>query len=161
MRAFFCWVLKSWVSHVTLRTLRTLPSCPRLTPTLHSTIGLIAGSATASLLPQLEASQGGFLHFNERTFFNSVNTFINNNHMWYLFLIWWHLTILRWTGVINYKHNVTFNFKLQMIVHAPMFFFYHLLKLLFGAPGSETLNMRVRRIYCLNNLGSVPLASRK
>ena len=96
MWACFCWVLKSWVFHVTLRT---LPSCPGLTPTLHSTIGLIAGSATAPLLHQLEASQGGFLHFKESTFFNSVNTFINNNHMWCLFLIWWHLMILRWTGV--------------------------------------------------------------
>ena len=26
------------------------------------------------------------------------------------------------TLYINYRHNVTFNFKLQMIVHAPMFF---------------------------------------
>ena len=33
-----------------------------------------------------------------------------------------------------------------------VFFFFCLL---LGAPGSETLNMRVRRIRCLNNLGTV------
>ena len=38
------------------------------------------------------------LHFKERTFSKSAHTFNNNNHMWCLFLIWWHLTILKWTG---------------------------------------------------------------
>ena len=38
---------------------------------------------------RLEASHCGFLHFKERTFFNSENTFTNNNYMWCLFLIWW------------------------------------------------------------------------
>ena len=47
---------------------------------------------------RLKASHGGFLHFKERTFFNSENIFTNNNHMWLLFLIWWHLTILRGEG---------------------------------------------------------------
>ena len=28
-----------------------------------------------------------------------------------------------------------------------------------GAPGSETLNMRVRRVCCLTNLGTMPLIS--
>ena len=48
---------------------------------------------------QLKASHGGFLHFKEGTFFNSANTFTNDNHMQRLFLVWWHLTILRWTGI--------------------------------------------------------------
>ena len=48
---------------------------------------------------QLNASHGGFLHFKERTFFNSADTFTNNSHMRRLFLIWWHLTILRWAGM--------------------------------------------------------------
>ena len=47
----------------------------------------------------LKALHGGFLCFKERTFFSSANTFTNNNHVWHLFLIWWHLTILRWTGI--------------------------------------------------------------
>ena len=38
---------------------------------------------------------------------------------------------------------------------------YSLLQLLFGTPGSEILNMRVRRICCLNNVGTMPLNSRK
>ena len=35
------------------------------------------------------------------------------------------------------------------------------LQLLLGGPGSETLNVRVRGIWCLNNLGTVPHPSRK
>ncbi|CAI9180442.1 unnamed protein product [Rangifer tarandus platyrhynchus] len=50
-------------------------------------------------------------------------------------------------------------FKLQMVVQAPMS--ARLLQLLFGGPGSETLNMRVRTICCLNNLGTTPFNSRK
>ena len=38
---------------------------------------------------------------------------------------------------------------------------HSLLRLLLEAPVSETLNMRVRRIYCLNNLETMPLNSRK
>ena len=66
-------------------------------------------------LHQLKASNGGFLHFKGKTFFNSVNISTNNNHMWCLSLIWWHLAILRWIGItlytldINHGHNVTFN----------------------------------------------------
>ena len=33
-----------------------------------------------------------------QTFCKSENTFDSNNHMWCLFLIRWHLTILKWTG---------------------------------------------------------------
>ena len=33
------------------------------------------------------------------------------------------------------------------------------LQLLFGAPGSDILNMRIRRICCLTNLGTTPLVS--
>ena len=47
---------------------------------------------------QLKASHGGFLPFKEKTFFNSENIFRKNN-IWCLFLIWWHLTVLRWTDV--------------------------------------------------------------
>ena len=51
-------------------------------------------------------------------------------------------------------------FKLQMVAqtHATAASFFHLL---LGVPGSETLSMRVRRMCCLNNLESVPQASRK
>ena len=45
-----------------------------------------------------KASHGGRLHFKERTFSKSANTF--NNRMWCLFLNWWHLTTLKWTGAI-------------------------------------------------------------
>ncbi|CAI9164931.1 unnamed protein product [Rangifer tarandus platyrhynchus] len=53
-----------------------MPSCPRLTPMLHSTIGLTAGSADHSPLHQWKASHGGYLHFKEKTFSKSVNTFM-------------------------------------------------------------------------------------
>ena len=74
-----------------------MPSCPGLTPTQHSTIGLAAGSVEHSLLHQWKASCGGHLHFKEKTFSKSVNTF-DNNHMRCLFFIWWHLPTLKWTG---------------------------------------------------------------
>ena len=53
-----------------------------------------AGPVECSPLHQWMASHCGHLHFKERTFSKSVNTF-DNNHMWCLFLIWWYLTILR------------------------------------------------------------------
>ena len=74
-------------------TLKTAPSCPGLIFMLHSTIGLIAGSAEHSPPHQVKTSHSELLHFLERTFFNSENTFTNYNHMWHFFLIWWHLTI--------------------------------------------------------------------
>ena len=95
MWAYFCWLQKSWVCRLILNT---MPSCPALTPMLHSTIGLNAGSAERPPLHQWKASRGGCLHFKEKTFSKFANTF-NNNHMWCLFIIWWHLTTLRWTHV--------------------------------------------------------------
>ena len=49
-------------------------------------------------------------------------------------------------------------FKLQMVAQTPATAtsFFHLL---LAVPGSETLNMRVRRICCLTNLGTTPLNS--
>ena len=94
MWAYFCWLQKSWVCRLILKT---MPSCPGLTPMLHSTISLTAGCAECSLVHQWKASHGGHFHFKEKTFSKSANTF-DNNRMWCLFLIWWHLTTLRWTG---------------------------------------------------------------
>ena len=76
-----------------------MPSCPGLTPMLHSTIGLTAGSVEHSLLHRWKVSHGWHLHFKERTFSKSSNTFdFDNNRMWWFFLIWWHLMILKRTG---------------------------------------------------------------
>ena len=94
MWVFFCWLQKSWVCRLILKT---MPSCPGLTPTLHSTIGLTAGSGEHSPLHQWKASRGGHLHFKEKTFSKSVSTF-DDNHMWCLLFIWWHLPTLKWTG---------------------------------------------------------------
>ena len=96
MWAYFCRLQKSWVCCLILKT---MPSCPGLTPTLHSTIGLTAGSVECSPLHQWKASGGGHLHFKEKTCSKSVNTF-DNNHMRCLFFIWWHLPTLKWTGAI-------------------------------------------------------------
>lgn len=94
MWAYFCWLQISWVCRWILKT---MSSCPGLTPMLHSTIGLTAGSAEHSPLHQWKASCGGHPHFKEKTFSKSVNTF-DNNHMRCLFFIWWHLPTLKWTG---------------------------------------------------------------
>ena len=109
MWVYFCWLQISWVCCCILKTIY---SCPGLTPMLHSTIGLTAGSAEHSPLHQWKASQGGHPQFKEKTSSRSVNIF-DNNHMWCLFFIWWHLPTLKWTGATlysNYGHNVNFNF---------------------------------------------------
>ena len=51
-------------------------------------------------------------------------------------------------------------FKLQMIIQAPMIATGSS-NLLLGAPRSKILNMRIKKIYCLNKLGSTPLSNRK
>ena len=88
--ACFCWLQKLWVCRLTLKT---ATSCPGLIPMVHSTIGLIAGSAEHSPPHQLKTSHGGFLCLKKRTFFNSVMTSNNPKMDW-----------------CNYGHNVTFNF---------------------------------------------------
>ena len=94
MWVYFCWLQNSWICRWILKT---MSSCPGLTPMLHSTIGLTAGSAESSALHQWKASRGGHPHFKEKTFSKSVNTY-DNNHMRCLFFIWWHLPTLKWTG---------------------------------------------------------------
>ena len=54
-------------------------------------------SVECSPLHQWKASRGGHLHFKEKTL--QICKYLNNNHMWRLFLNWWHLTALRWTDV--------------------------------------------------------------
>ena len=48
--------------------------------------------------------------------------------------------------------------NLQIVVQAPMSATASS-KLLLGAPGSDILTMRIRRICCLTNLGTMPLVS--
>ena len=72
---------------------------------------LTAGSVEHSPLHQWKDSQGGHLHFKEKTFSKSANTF--NNRKWCLFLNWWHLTTL--TDWFNYGHNVTFHFDFNLV----------------------------------------------
>ena len=64
MWVYFCWLQKSWVCRWILKT---MSSCPGLTPMLHSTIGLTAGCAECSPLHQWKASHGVHLHFKEKT----------------------------------------------------------------------------------------------
>ena len=56
---------------------------------------------------QLKASNDVFLHFKERTFFSSANTFTKNNHVTPLDLMTSNNPKMDWC---NYGHNVTFNF---------------------------------------------------
>ena len=94
MWACFCWLQKSSVCCLTLKT---RPSCPGITPMLHFTTGLITGSLWSTLfisgrLPCWASP------FEGKDFLQVCKSFYNNNYMWCFFLIWWHLTILRWTG---------------------------------------------------------------
>ena len=94
MWVYFCQLQKSWICRWILKT---MSSCPGLTPMLHSTIGLTAGSAEHSPLRQWEGFPWWTSHFKKKTFSKSANTF-DNNHMRCLFFIWWHLPTLKWTG---------------------------------------------------------------
>ena len=94
MWVYFCWLQKSWVCSLILKT---MPSCPGLTPMLHSTISLTAGSVEHSPLHPWKRFPWWASPLQGKDFLKSVTTFDNNNHMWWLLLIWWHLTILKWT----------------------------------------------------------------
>ena len=76
-----------------------------------------AGSVEHSPLHQWKASHGGHHHFKERTFSKSVNTFDNNNHMWCLFIVWWHLTILKWPGATLCALTMDIMWLLILIIH--------------------------------------------
>ena len=112
MWAYFCWLQISWVC---CWILKTMSSCPGLTPMLHSTIGLTAGSAECSPIHQWKASHGGHPHFKEKTFSKSVNTF-DNNHMQCLFFIWWRLPTLKWTGATLYTLTMDIMWLLILIL---------------------------------------------
>ena len=108
----YFWLQKSWVCRWILKA---MSSCPGLTPMLHSTISLTAGSAEHSPLHQWKASCGGHPHFKEKTFSKSVNTF-DNNHMWCLFFIWWHVPTLKWTGATLYTLTMDIMWLLILIL---------------------------------------------
>ena len=109
MWAYFCWLQISWVCRLILKT---MPSCPELTPTLHSTIGLTAGSAERTPLHQWKASRGGHLHFKED--FLQVCKFLwkQSYVMTLLHLMTSNNPKMDWCNTLyfNYGHNVTFNF---------------------------------------------------
>ena len=63
--------------------------------------------------------------------------------------------------VIGFVSSRMKAFKLQMVVQAPVSATASSNNYYLGPLGSETLNMRVRRMCCLNNLGAMPLNSRK
>ena len=111
--AYLCWLQRSWVCCLILKTTR---SCPGLTPMLHSTVSLTAGSVEHSFLHQWKASHGGHLHFKEKTFSKSASTF-DNNHMWCFFFIWWHLTTLKWTAATLCTLTMDIMWLLILIIH--------------------------------------------
>ena len=91
--------------------LKTMPSCPGLTPTLHSTISLTAGSVEHSPLYQWKASRGGHFRFKESTFFH-VCKYLRQQQSYVMPLL--HLMTsnnpqMDWYNTLhfNYGHNVT------------------------------------------------------
>ena len=74
-----------------------------------------------------------------------------------LFLLFESCICKRVTGFVS---NCLKAFKLQMVAQGS-YKSHSLLQLLLGATGSETLNKRVGRICCLNNLEMMLLSSRK
>ena len=91
-----------------------MPSCLGLTPMLHSTIGLTAGSVEHSPLHQWKASHGGHFRFKERTFFH-VCKYLRQQQSYVMPLL--HLMTsnnpkMDWCNTLyfNYGRNVTFSF---------------------------------------------------
>ena len=119
MWAYFCWLQISWVG---CWILKTMSSCPGLTLMLHSTVGLTAGSAERSPLPQWKTSRSGHPHFKEKTFSKSMNTF-DNNHMRCLFFFWWHLPTLKWTGATLCTLTMNIMWLLIMILNVVFLLF--------------------------------------
>ena len=110
MWAYFCWLQISWVCR---SIFKTMPSCPGLTPTLHFTIGLTAGSVEHSPPHQWkEASCDGHLHFKED--FLQICKFLwqQSYVMPLLHLMTSTNPKMDWCNTLyfNYGHNVTFNF---------------------------------------------------
>ena len=63
-----------------------------------------------------KASCGRHLHFKKKTFSKSANTF-DNNHMWCLFFIWWHLPTIKWTGATLCTLTMDIMWLLILIIH--------------------------------------------
>ena len=82
----------------------------------HSKVGLTAGSVARSPLHQRKISPGAHLHFRESSFSKFVSTFDNKNHKWCLLLIWWHLTILKWTGATICTLNMDIMWLLILLI---------------------------------------------
>ena len=109
MWAYFCWLQKSWVCRLILKT---MPSCPGLTPTLHSTTGLTAGSAECSPLHH-ERLLWWTSPLPEKDFLQVCKYLPQQSYvMPLLHLITSTNPKMDWctTLYFNYGHNVTFNF---------------------------------------------------
>ena len=87
----------------------------------HSTICLSPGSKECSPLHQWKTSCGTHLHFRESTFSKFVTTFDNNNHIWCLLLIWWHLTILQGSGatICTLHMDIVWHLTLLIVLFLP------------------------------------------
>ena len=101
-----------------LRKEETMSSCPGLTPMLHSTIGLTAGSVEHSPLHQWKAFGGGHLHFREKKNFLQVCEYLwqQSHAMPLLHLMTSTNPKMDWCNTLhfNYVHNVTFNFNFNL-----------------------------------------------
>ena len=63
-----------------------------------------------------EDFRGAHLHFRENTFSKFVTTFNNHNHMWFLLLIWWQLTILKLAGATIWTLNMDMMWLLTLLI---------------------------------------------
>ena len=92
MWAYFCWLQKSWVC---LLILKTMPSCPGLTPMLHFIIGLTAGSVEHSPLHHERLPAADISTSRKRL---SPSLQIPSTAIICDVFIWWHLSTLKWAG---------------------------------------------------------------
>ena len=107
---------------------------------------LTAGSVEHSPLHRWKASCGEHLHFKKKTFSKSANTF-DNNHMWCLFFIRWHLPALKWTGATLCTLTMDITWLLILIIHCLglMTIVLHITQM--------GLDLMVFFTWCLSNMG--------
>ena len=67
--------------------------------------------------PQWKVSCDDHLHFRGRTFSTSMTTFVNSNHIWCFFLIWWCLEILKCSDIIFCTLSMDIMLLLTMVIY--------------------------------------------
>ena len=112
MWVYLWWLQNSWVCRLILKT---MPSCPGLTPTQHFTISITSGFVEHSLLingrlPMVDISTSS-------KFFLQVCEYLWQQSYVMPLFIWRHITILKWTGATRCTLTMDIMWLLIFLIH--------------------------------------------